>query len=846
MKSPALFKKTAPLYSDTLHWCGILLILISFAFFALSDKLNTSQDSFPALLVCYAITVIYTVLVFTKVIAKHGWKFIKGNINHTALMLLLWFISAFALNKEMNVFENSSSWLCVCLCLCSIAIIAATLRQFLPVYVKYLLIFFLGISAVLFAYYSIYLLPLYAIGVLAAIFIGLSLHVFIPILLLVLTTTFIIRLVNENRLFIYSLTLGLLLPIVACIISITQWNTLDQKISSIQNQNTLHESKLPEWVVIAQQIPQNFFTEKFLKADLVYSTPDENSNWFWGDFGGSRLDEPRQHDPLVMIASFLKGKSGIDNEDKIKILKAVYDSRHLAQERLWTGDHLKTANVVTNLRIYPEFRMAYTEKTLTIRNENQRKWSGDEEAIYTFHLPEGSAVSALSLWINGQEEKSRLTTKGKADSAYKTIVGVEVRDPSVLHWQEGNTVSVRVFPCNTKENRKFRIGVTSPLKKLGNTLQYENIWFDGPSAAHASEALEMTLSSPVTHLQTSLKTKNNIIYGLERAYLDKWTLSMDAPPLSKAPFLFGDAAYQLQESETKQINFTPKSVYLDINSSWSIEELMKIWPQLKDKKVYVYNAHLTLLNDKNLNTEFQSLSEKNFSLFPFYKIQDPANALVITKSDELSPNLSDLKGSLFQKNMSDFLAGSPAFHLYQIGNKTIPFLKTLKEFGAFRYSEGSIEKLDEHLKKHTLDEVPELEQVLHIPAAQMSVAKITSTPDVHSTKAPDHLLRLFAYNDILKKVGPSYFASDYVNEGLLKTADEAFIVSPVSSLIVLESKKDYERFGIDESKNSLKNASMNSSGAAPEPAEWMLIITTAIIMLYFMQKSGYLKKLHIS
>jgi XrtN system VIT domain protein len=81
-------------------------------------------------------------------------------------------------------------------------------------------------------------------------------------------------------------------------------------------------------------------------------------------------------------------------------------------------------------------------------------------------MPEGAVVTSLSLWINGNEEKAILTTKEKADSAYKTIVGAERRDPSVVHWQEGNSVSVRVFPVLPGESRKFKIGITAPLERV--------------------------------------------------------------------------------------------------------------------------------------------------------------------------------------------------------------------------------------------------------------------------------------------------------------------------------------------------------------------------------------------
>ena len=110
--------------------------------------------------------------------------------------------------------------------------------------------------------------------------------------------------------------------------------------------------------------------------------------------------------------------------------------------------------------------------------------------------------------------------------------------------------------------------------------------------------------------------------------------------------------------------------------------------------------------------------------------------------------------------------------------------------------------------------------------------------------APDHLARLFAYNDIMRKVGTHYFENELVNEELVDEAVTAYVVSPVSSLIVLETKNDYERFGIEDKDNSLKNASKQSSGAVPEPHEWALIVLFLLLVLYTVLQRNKLQGIH--
>ncbi len=115
---------------------------------------------------------------------------------------------------------------------------------------------------------------------------------------------------------------------------------------------------------------------------------------------------------------------------------------------------------------------------------------------------------------------------------------------------------------------------------------------------------------------------------------------------------------------------------------------------------------------------------------------------------------------------------------------------------------------------------------------------IRETDQPVKQNAPDHLLRLFAYNQIMRQIGEKYLDESYmkaseINSALIDQAAKANIITPVSSLIVLETQKDYELFDIKKSKNSLDNASIKNSGAVPEPHEWVLIILFALLVIFY-------------
>lgn len=829
------------LLSDKMITTGLVAVAISYIIFLITGGFfeKVTDVDLGIFFVNYIITVCYTVAFWKVRFTNRQTPNVKINIHHTIITLILWLISAFSLNREMNVFDDSVMWLSVLITVFSVAFITTIFSKNLNHIIRHIVFFFVAVGIILFIYYSFYLSIWYIISVPASIILGISLHSFVPIIIVVTAIKLFIINIKTYKTLKYTLTAGLILPIGACIYFVSLWVGLDKQIVTAVNKNSLAEGKLPAWVVIAQIIDKNKVSEGLLKADLVYTTFNgSKGNWF-GDFGRRNFDEPKKHDPLIMMASLFGGKISVDEKEKIKILESMYDSRYQAQERLWAGDKLETVNLTSSVKFYPESRMAYTEKILSIRNNEKKQWLENQEAIYTFHLSEGSVVSSLSLWIDGREEKARLSTKSKADSAYKTIVGVEQRDPSVIHWQEGNTISVRIFPCNTIEDRKFKIGITSPLKKQGNKLYYQNIYFDGPIAVNANETVQLKFSNK----PQSLNLDNNFeeikqgVYQLDRNYQPDWEISFNAPELSKNNFSFNGYSYHLENYVPIKNSFIPQTIFLDLNKSWTNQEYEQVLNYSKNIPVVVFDNELVLLNAVNKDAIFKKMSKLNFSVFPLYEINTPQNALFITKSKTTSPNLNDLANTNFGDHLTKYLIKKPNIRVFNVGDQLSPYHKTLKEMRVLTYQSGNTSLLAGLLKEKKFITPIENDSVVLMEQSGLIIKK--TKEDGIANLAPDHLLRLFAYNHIMKQVSNNYFNKNYVQPNIIAQAEEANIVTPVSSLIVLETKKDYERFNIEESKNSLNNASMKSSGAVPEPHEWLLIMLTASLVIYFFKKPKF-------
>jgi len=504
----------------------------------------------------------------------------------------------------------------------------------------------------------------------------------------------------------------------------------------------------------------------------------------------------------------------------------MYDSRQETQERLWSGDKLSTIQVRTNANIWPSLHMAYTEKTINVFNtEVSRNSWNNQEAIYTFHLPEGGVVTSLSLWINGREEKGILTTKEKAAEAYEKIVGHEYRDPSVVHWQEGNTVTVRVFPVEGQSGRQVKIGITAPLLQQGKRLVYQNIWFQGPDAGSAREDVNINFQeAPVGVELPGMFSRTKNTFSSVGPYAADWQLSVTDPGIRSNRFSANGKSFYVAPYKKELGDADIKTIYLDINQSWTEEEFKEILNLHYPVKVYIDNQWHTA-TDEN----FERLVKDRYSLFPVYKVPDRASALVITKGNVMSPNLGDLAGSVFSSAIKESLKIPGKMQLLNLGGELSPYLRTLKEYRFFRYAEGDVKELAQWLSQHQFPgDIENDNRVVIAPAG----VTINMDDQMGVSNAPDHLMRLFAYNHIMQKMGPQKMADSEI----IATAKESYIVTPASSLIVLETQADYDRFDIHDDANSLKNASLKGKGAVPEPHEWALIIIGLVCIVWFKKK----------
>lgn len=760
----------------------------------------------------------------------------KEKYQHLISFLFLnWFIGCFSTNVFINVFENLPIWVYVVtflFCFSNFVIY----NNFKHKFFNRALHFINGCSYLLILYYAIYLIPFAPISCVGILALGLGFYGLVPMIVLISHTVILIQNFTENRKNAFAFGTGIISVCIGFTIFTVLLNIESQKISkktitnSFENINT----DLPNYIIVSQNLSPNFFNEILLKKDIVYIASDNFFEFRNFDSLGSikQYNERKTHNPIINLAYLFTARLDLTADDRINILKSNFDKRLETEEQLWDGRDLFTKNIKEDVKIYANDRLAYTEITMDIACA-EKSWR-DKEAIYSFQLPEGAVATSLSLWVNGIERKGVLTTKEKAKKAYNQIVGVESRDPSLMQWREGNKVVVRVFPVSYDLPRTFKCGFTTPLKVENNTMKYLSLDIKGPNTNNAKTISRIQMAG-------NEKFKANKDFELENGFyinnskgLDSW--EADIPITNKVfstAFVWKNKAYKINEIQKQNIAFKPSEIILDLNNSWTKTEIERIVSQ-SNKNYFVWNNNQKQsINSANYETVFAQFKTLTYSLLPLYNLKE--NSLVITKCGKISANFEELETSDYLKKLKE-RTQQKNIKVINISENLNPFWQTVKEQNMVSYLKTNLNNCLKLIQENQFLEFETLENTINVEPANIAIQEMELDSKIQSNGS-NHIYRMYAFGKVLRE--QVAIQKDSLKENqFVDLAKDANIVTPISSLIVLETDEDYKNNGIEKNVNTLGNASVNNDGAVPEPHEWLLIIIglTSIFFYYRKQK----------
>jgi XrtN system VIT domain protein len=502
---------------------------------------------------------------------------------------------------------------------------------------------------------------------------------------------------------------------------------------------------------------------------------------------------------------------------------------------LWSGNDLITDSIITRHRVIPAERIAFIEYEIKIKNEGNRI----NEALYIFQLSENSVASAMSLWVNGIEQNSYVTNKCKADSAYTTIVGVENRDPALVSWQEGNKVTLNVFPCTKNEDRRVKIGFTIPLEEWDGKLIWAQPVLKGPNMEKAYWKNYVSIVSPRNlNLRSTISMKEigDGDYSASGKYVNLVDYRIDSSPLSKAVFSFDSNTYYIEPYTMNNVHTFMDAILLDVNSGWTSQEIDDVLKMELGNRCFILKEDALINIHTIKRDELKMLVKANaFSLPPIDQFMKKGkNLLIVTKSTPNGPDFSDLRGTQYLKNIKNqFINRQSQLHVYDLNTKVpSPLYQTLSQFSYINLVKGNLNMLSQYLRNQSFPQTIVNSPCKVFKNSGMRICKQFKQAGDVST-GENHQLRLYNYRAILDNVGMEYMDRNVCeNKDLIAMAEKAHIASPVSSLIVLEKESDYKRFDIKNPNSSIGNATLKSAGAVPEPHEWALIVLSIAILLW--------------
>ena len=132
---------------------------------------------------------------------------------------------------------------------------------------------------------------------------------------------------------------------------------------------------------------------------------------------------------------------------------------------IWRMDGLEIEYQRINVTIENQVATTHIEQLFVNKND----WM--LEGTYLFPLPQGAAVSQLTMWVNGQSIEAKILEKEEARDIYDAIVR-QLRDPALLEYVDSNAIQANIFPIPPYDERLIEITYSQVLPAENGLVHY--------------------------------------------------------------------------------------------------------------------------------------------------------------------------------------------------------------------------------------------------------------------------------------------------------------------------------------------------------------------------------------
>ncbi|TWW08945.1 hypothetical protein E3A20_19260 [Planctomyces bekefii] len=467
------------------------------------------------------------------------------------------------------------------------------------------------------------------------------------------------------------------------------------------------------------------------------------------------------------------------------------------------------------VQVFPDQYVAYTEVDLQIESSSAR----ESVANMLFEIPSGSVASSLTLWIDGQERPARFALRGKASQAFNTIVNKK-RDPALIEWIDDRHLRLQVFPVSHVLPRRVKVGYVTPLDSQELELEYRSPTISGirQDTASAFVTVEVFSDQQPQALTSNLDFKPlGVTAGAAKPF--EAQTSLTKPWSVKFAARGEKPIHEPSTWSPESIVFVPRGGRPEARWNDAKKALQSAFP---NATIGAFGDRLNwLTSSKDLTRSVEDGRTMRGLPLPFYQreMPNPSTTLYVVENDR-APNILTLRGTDYFRSMSNFFVNhGEGLRILGLDDAMSPFYSGLSELDL-----ATVLSFDG-------------KRLLQVPSLISSVRG--------EKMATEFVDRLVAYKQSMRHAILDEVRGDGTPDSLTEEMRKGHLVTPFSSLIVLETEGDYSRFGIndkDSEKNNTRPADPSlreSLGLVPEPHEYLLLaICLAAIAYMYRRRSG--------
>src|SRR6185436_17318426 len=126
--------------------------------------------------------------------------------------------------------------------------------------------------------------------------------------------------------------------------------------------------------------------------------------------------------------------------------------------------------------------------------------------------------------------------------------------------------------------------------------------------------------------------------------------------------------------------------------------------------------------------------------------------------------------SKFAEHVNKFFSESAKVNVFNLGDSSSTYINSFKELRGLEFAKGNTADLLKMISSNSFPKSDETEDRITIHDANLDITRTKYDSIAPINNAPDHLARLFAYNNIMRKAGAHYFSHDFINDDLVNEA----------------------------------------------------------------------------